>query len=232
MRRLELVGLAVGILSVIAVMSPPAFAVNLPDVSVTLSGGEYPIQLQATSSAKTFVGTASGALLKGKGMTLLLVSTELSALGSFTADLTAVEEPKEKAKCHSSGDAEGVVLLTGEYHVVPLEASGSTLGVLYLVSEREIICSSGVSPIIRGDTLSSLEGIGSEATELTSVSAKLEGSEAGTPDITGYFNDGGTKVTTKLEAEAGAGFVKADEDVEGPLELSVCSSQIVVITHR
>lgn len=234
MKRLKLVAVIMGALFALAMMASSAFAaVNLPDVSVTLAGGTYPIHILGTSPAKTDLFDASGAVLKGEGVTLLLLTKELSALGTFTTDFTNVEEPKEQSKCSTPGDAKGVVLVSGEFHVVPLEVSAALpLGVLFLVSEFEIKCEEGLNPIIRGDTLSTLEDLGTETTELTKVLGTLEGSESGEPALTSYFNNGGTKITVKLETEAGAGFVKSAENVVGPVDLSVLGSQMIVITGR
>ena len=233
MKRLKLAGVIMGALFALAMMASSAFAeVKLPDISVTLTGGTYPVHILGKSEANTSLGTASGVTLKGKGVTLLLLVKELSALGSFTADFTNVEETKHAIKCNTTGDVEGVVLLSGEFHVVPLEVSAALpLGVLFLVSEFEINCPGGTNTVVRGNTLSSLEDLGTETTELTKVLGTLEGAN-GVPDITHYFNDGGTEIKAKLESESGAGFVATDEDVEGPVDLSVLGSQMIVITNR
>lgn len=233
MKHFKLTAFPLAVLA-LAVGAASAFAtVNLPDISVTLAGGTYPIHLLGKTSAKTRVADAAGAVLEGAGATLLLLAKELSALGTFTSDFTSVEEPKTKDKCHTTGDAEGVMLSSGEYHLVPLEVSGALpLGILYLISEFETTCTGGIDVLFRGNMLSSLEGIGSESTELCGASTTLEGSETGKPDLSTYFNDGGTKITTKLETEAGAGFVQSDVDVTESISLSVLGSQMILITNR
>jgi hypothetical protein len=200
---------------------------GLPDISVTL-GGTYPVHLQGSlASASTGLETSSGSVLKGTGVTLLLLTTELSALGTFNADFTSVENV-EKIKCHSGGDAAGVVLLGGEFHLV---LSPQNLGILFLVSEFEVECPGGVNVLLRGNVLGGLTGIGGQSTELTSVGGVVEGSK-GKQNISEYFNAGGTKIKAKLEAEAGTGFTAASENVSGTVTLSVLGSQMIVISNR
>jgi hypothetical protein len=201
---------------------------GLPDISVTLTGGKYPVHaVGSLATAVTTLSSASGAVLGGNGVTLLLLTTELSGLGTFTADFTNVNNPNNKENCHSTGDVSGVVLLGGEFHLV---LSPNNLGILFLVSEFEITCGS-LSLLVRGNLLGGLTNIGGEANELTGVGGVLEGKE-GKQNISEYFNDGGTKVKAKLETEAGAGFVASAENVTGELVLSVLGSQMIVITNR
>jgi hypothetical protein len=115
---------------------------------------------------------------------------------------------------------------------VPISLSPLEQAVLLSVTEFEVVCPAGFSPTIRGDTLASAEDIGTEGQELTGFAGTLEGTSTGEPDISEYFNDGGTKITARLEVEAGSGFVKADENAEGQLGLTVLGSQMIVITNR
>jgi hypothetical protein len=204
---------------------------GLPDIAVTLSGGAYPIHLQGTvSSAATTLGTASGAVLTGTGATLLMLTTELSSLGTFTADFTKVKN-SSSAECHSSGDVAGVVLFGGEFHLVQVALSPLTQGALLLVSEFEIECTGGVDVLVRGNVLGSITGLGIESTELAELDSALEGSN-GKQSISEYYNDGGTKIKAKLESEAGAGFVASDENVSEEIQLDVLGSQMLVVHNR
>jgi hypothetical protein len=231
MKRLKIAGAVIGALLVAALTASAALAVSLPDISVTLTGGTYPIHAQGSlSKVQTSLGSASGVTLKGEGVTLLLLTTELSALGTFNTDFTNVTTPEGKP-CNSTGDASKVVLVKGEFHLVPINLSPLTLGILFLVSEFEIECEGGLDLVVRGNVLGSVNGIGSEGTELTGFGGVLEGSK-GKNNINEYYNDAGTKIKTALEAEAGAGFTASDENVEGELGLSVLGSQMLVITGR
>jgi hypothetical protein len=212
-------------------------AVNLPDISITLIGGIYPMHaVGSCTKCETTLGPAAGGVtLKGEGVTLLLLTTELSALGTFTADFTKVINPSNNVDCNSSGDPAGVVLVSGEFHLVPISLAPLTLGVLYLVTNFSIACSNLIEFLevtIRGNVLSSLEEIGSEATELTGFNVKLSVNNEDRQAIAEYYNDGGTKVKTKLELEDGSGFESAVEKINEKIPLNVLGSQMIVITDR
>jgi hypothetical protein len=233
MKRLKWAGILLGMLLGLALTATSALAaVTLPDISVTLTGGVYPIHAQGSTKAttETSLSTTGGGVLNGTGATLLLLAIELSALGTFTADFTHVENP-EKVKCHSVGDAEGVVLVSGEAHLVPISLSPVMGGALMLVTEFEVECPAGINVIVRGNVLASINNVGSEGTELTGVSGALKG-EKGKQAISEYYNDGGTKIKTKLESEAGAGFTKSAMNVEEEVPLQILGSQMVVVTGR
>jgi hypothetical protein len=232
MKRLKLVGVLLGALLALGIMATSALAaLSLPDISVTLTGGVYPVHAQGSSkaTAKTALETSGGGVLTGEGVTLLLLTTELSALGTFTSDFTKVVQ--EAKPCHTLGDAEGVVLLGGEFHLVPISLSPLNIGILFLVTEFEIECPTGVNVLVRGNVLGSVEGIGSEGTELTGFSGVLLG-EKGKQKISEYYNDGGTKIKTKLESEVGSGFTASSQQVGEPVGLQVLGSQMIVITGR
>jgi hypothetical protein len=207
-------------------------SVNLPDISVTLSGGTYPVHLQATTATgPTTLSTANGAVLTGTGATLLLLATELSALGTFTITFTNNLQAGSSNKCNSPGDAAGAILVNGEFHLVPVGLSPLKLGILFLVSTFTVLCESGIEIMVRGNFLGTLSKIGSEATELTEPLTEIEG-ERGRQNVSEYYNDGGTKVKAKLETEAGIGFVASAIDIGPGLGLAVLGSQMIVITNR
>jgi hypothetical protein len=207
------------------------FPSGLPDMSVTLSGGVYPINMEGSrTSATTSLGTASGVTLSGTGVTLALETTELSALGTFKSTFTKVKS-SEGIECNTAGDAKGVVLVKGEFHLVPINLSPLSTGTLFLVSEAEIECPGGVNVVVRGALISSLNGIGSETTELTGFGGELKGSK-GKQNLSEYYNVAGTKVKAKLESEAGVGFVMSDENISEEVKLTVEGSKMLVITGR
>lgn len=231
MGRLILAVMIVGaLLALGAAATTASGAVKLPDIAVTLTGGAYPIRIIGESATVTTAfGDASGFVSEGKGETILFLTTELSALGTFTADLTDITE--RNGDCETPGDGSGVVLVTGEAHAVPINLSPLEQGILLLVTEFEVVCP-GDDVEIRGDVLASATGAGSEGTELTGFSGALEGNDTGQQAISDYYNAGGTKIEAKLEAEIGAGFVKADEDDSEEIFNTVLGSQMIVITNR
>lgn len=229
MRRSKLIGTILGALFVLMAMAASASALALPDISLTLTGGAYPLQADgALSSAATSAGTASGVALSGKGVSVALLTTELSALGTFAATFSGVEEPANKEKCKTGSEPAGTVVATGEFHIVPLTTTG-TVGELYLVSFLEITCGT-IKVKFRGNVLATLNA-GSEGTELTKFGGVLEGSN-GAQKLSEYLNDTGSKVKANLESDAGLEFVKADANISGELSLSVEGSKMIVITGR
>jgi hypothetical protein len=206
-------------------------AVRLPDITVTLSGGAYPIYVEASlPNASVSFGSSSGIAIEGKGVTLLLLTSELSALGQFTAVITHYEEPLGGA-CNTPGDASGVILMHGEFHLVPTSLSPLALGILFLVSEFFIECPVDGREAIFGRMLGGLNDIGSEATELTGFGTTLVGRDS-EQQLSEYYNDGGTRIRTKLISESSLGIDEIDENVEGDLGLSVLGSRMLVITNR
>jgi hypothetical protein len=227
MKSVKLVGVVLGALLALAVMVSNTFA--LPDISVTLTGGTYPVHLNGSINVPTAIGSSSGVVFAGNGVTLLLLTTELSALGTFDATFTNVEDPNNGGTCNNVGQTKGTgnVLVTGEFHVV-LGPVG--LVILFLLTFLEMECGT-FAPEVRGDVLGSVQNAGSEGTELTSLAGELTGRE-GKQTLSEYFNSGGTIVKAKLETEAGSGFVTTSQNTEGQMGLSVLGSQMIVITGR
>jgi hypothetical protein len=206
----------------------PGAVGTLPDISVTL-GGSYPVHAQGSvANALTALSTTSGVALSGSGVTLLLLTTELSALGTFTSTFTKVKN-SESIECNTTGDAKGVVLVKGEFHLVL--APMADLGILFLVSEFEVECPTGINVLVRGNLIGSVTNIGNETSELTGFGGVLEGSK-GKQSLSEYINSTGTAVKAKLESEAGAGFAASAENVSEEVKLEVLGSQMIVINPR
>jgi hypothetical protein len=231
MKRLKLVAATTGTLLALSVLATAAVAeVKLPDISVTLSGGTYPLHIVGSIGGRTNASTLSGVALEGKGATLLLLLGELSALGTFTWDYTNVLDPFNGNQCNTLGDAAGVVLVPGEFHLVQINLNPLMVGLLYLISFTEIRCG-GTIILLRGRMLSTVVGIGNEGTELGGLGVTLVGKE-GKQELSEYYNTGGTRIKAELELEPGSGFVDADANIEGELGASVLGSQMYVITGR
>jgi hypothetical protein len=228
MNRLKLAGVFLGAVCALAMMAASsASALGLPDVSIAL-GGTYPLHLDGESAAATSLGSASGVTLEGKGVALLLLATELSALGTFSSTFKEVKVPGG-ASCKTGSEPAGTVLTTGEYHVVPLNLTG-TLGILFLVTFVELTC--GATKLkVRGNTVGTILKAGEEDTQLEELGGDLEGS-LGKPNVTSYYNDGGTLVTTSLETDAGLEFVKSDENVAGEVIVTALNNEMFEITGR
>ncbi len=230
MHRLKLVGVLLGALCALGVMAASASAFTLPDISIAL-GGTYPIHSEGSlPGAKTELGAANGVVLKGVGVSLLTLTNELSALGPFSSTFLNVE--KAGTICNSEGDAAGVVLVSGGFHIV-LGPGGTkkSLFILFLVATFVVHCGA-LEVEIRGDVLGTYNLAGeSEAEEYTTVLGTLEGTK-GKQKFTEYFNDGGTIVKAKLESEAGAGFTESDQNVEGDLVSTTLEGKMYTVTGR
>jgi hypothetical protein len=228
MNRLKLLGVSLVALFAMGMMATSAFA--LPDVSLTLSGSAFPLKLSYANNgtSKTELQSASGAVLSGEGLSLLLSTSVLTALGTFRADFFKVK--RSTTNCNSIGDATGVVLTEGTFAVVYTSLSPLTLGVLYSPKAFEVACGS-LDIEVQGTTISSLNGTGTEATELTNVFGQLAGTK-GKANIKTYYNTAGTALTAKLESNVGAGFAESNQIVEGEPVLTALGSNMFRITGR
>jgi len=212
----------------------------LPDVSVTLAGATYPLQLEVTLlTVKTKLSNVVKENLKGEGLLLLLLLNQLGSLGTFEALFTKVIN-KSGTACFSEEsskkDPSGEVLTKGTWHLVYTSLAGSTpglqLGVLYLVSPVEVVCGAEIVKV-KGDTLSSVvTPSGTETEEYTKMSGVLLGNGEGMPNIRVFYNDEGTSTKAKLEANFGAGFKESDEEVEETVMLTALEGKMFVITNR
>ena len=161
MKQLKLLGLALVAMFALGITVTSAFA--LPDISITL-GGAYPLHLNFADNGATVTKLESGAgtQLEGKGVSILLLTGELTALGTFRADFLNVT--RSGTNCNSVGDATNVVLTEGSFHIVYTNLSPLTLGTLFL--PKTVIIDCGKLEIeVKGDVIAGMNGIGTEATE-------------------------------------------------------------------
>jgi hypothetical protein len=233
MKKLKLVGIAMGMLFALSMMATTAAlaTVNLPDISITLRG-TYPIHAVGKVGAETMFGTTGGVVLKGAGITLLLLTTELSALGTFNATFTTMLN-SGNTSCSTAGNPAGTVTLLGEFHLVPTNLSPLNLGILFLLSQAEVVCVGNPATIVlQGSAVGGIKGLGEESTEISDFGVSLKG-ERSSQELSEYYNDGGTKVRASLRSEAGAGQLAASINiVEREIGLEVLGSQMLVITNR
>jgi hypothetical protein len=228
----KLLGVLVGALFALGAMAASASAFTLPDVSIAL-GGTYPLHSEGLlPTAPWEIGGAGGSVLTGTGVSLLLLTTALSALGTFSSTLVKAKRSATE-ECHSVGDAQGVVLVGGEFHIV-LGPGGTKqlLYILFLVQDIEIICEGGLENEVRGSVLGTFALNGEvETEEYETARGRLEG-ERGKQNFAEYFNDGGTIVKAKLEVESGGGFTASDENVAGEFILTTLNGQMFTVTGR
>lgn len=229
MHRLQLVGVLLGALCALGMMAASAFAV-LPDISIAL-GGVYPLHfVDSLPTAGMSLGSGSGVVFSGTGVSLLTLASELSALGSFFEQFLSVGQGAKK--CNTPGDAKGVVLISGPFHIV-LGPGGLPIftNILFLFDTFTTFCE-GLEVEVRGSVLGTyVLASGAEADEYTTALGMLEG-ENGKQKFTEYKNDAGTIVKAKLESESGAGFVESDENITQPILLTALEGKMFTVTSR
>ena len=237
MRHFKLLGVAVAALCMMGIATASS-AFVLPDISLTL-GGTYPLHLEVTLlTVRTALSNVVKETITGEGLLVLYLLTALGHLGTFQALFTKTVKGIEP--CFSeegiSKDPSGEILTKGSWHLVYTSLANSTqglqLGILYLVSPVKIKC----GPIeinVKGDTLSSVDTLaGGEATEYTSLGGILKGDGEGHPNIKFFYNEGGTSVKAKLEANFGTGFKEAAEEISELVTVTALESNMFVVTSR
>jgi hypothetical protein len=227
----KLVGVLVGALFALGVMAASATAFTLPDISIAL-GGTYPLHSEGSlPTAATELSTSGGSVLTAVGVSLLVLSIELSALGTFSSTFLKVKRKTEG--CHSVGDEQGVVLVSGEVHAVLGPGGTKKLGFsLFLLTRFLIICEDGLEIEVLGSVLGTAALNGEVETEEYEVARGKLTAKIGVPALSEYFNDGGTIVKAGLESESGGGFVKSAENVEGELILTTLNGKMYTVTGR
>jgi hypothetical protein len=202
---------------------------------VIVPGNGYPLHIEITllTQATKLSAGSEKTTLKGVGLLLLYLISQLTALGTFEVLFLAVESA-EKVKCNSAGDKSGEILTSGTFHIVYTSLSGSAnglqLGVLFLPLPVSVTC--GEEKIkIQGSALSSISGAGTEGTELTNLAGSLTGNGKGVPALKVFYNDAGEAKEAKLESNFGAGFVQTAEET-GSVSAKALEGEMFVITSR
>jgi hypothetical protein len=228
MRHLKVLGVALIAMFAFGLTATSAFA-TLPDLSIAL-GGAYPVHLQFNDVEKTGtrLNTTAGNKLSGKGLLVLLLSTALSALGTFEAlflkvknGTTACEQEGEKNKEE--------VLTSGEFHLVYPTLSPLTLGIAFLLHLILIKCGA-VKIHIEGCVVGKITHPEKASEDVELATGLLEGDKKGKNTITEYENEAGEKVKGILLANFGTGFLQAEEAVEEPVHLETLEKKMFTIS--
>jgi hypothetical protein len=208
----------------------PATASALPDTSLTLPGSTFPLHLNFADNGvtRTQLQSASGVVIEGAGLSLLILIGDLTALGTFRADFLHIQRGAKA--CNSVGDPKDVVLVEGSSDLVYTGLSPLTLGTLYLPKAFEVECE-GLVIELKGSVLASANGAGTENSELTTTSGQLTGTK-GKPAITTYYNDSGQLLVATLLSNAGAGFVTSTLIVEGEPLVTALGNNMFRVTSR
>jgi hypothetical protein len=211
----------------------------LPDISVTLTGATYPLHLEVTLlTVKTKLTNVIKENITGEGLLVLYLLTALGHLGTFETLYTHWKKGTTACFSEEGGkkDPSEELLTHGTWHLVYTSLAGSTqglqLGILYLVSPVTIKC--GNEEIrFQGDMLWSVDTLsGTEATEYTSLGGILAGNGEGKPNIRFFYNEAGTSVKAKFEANFGNGFKEAAEEIAELVTVTALEGKMFVVTSR
>jgi hypothetical protein len=233
MNRLKLLFLSVCALVVVGAVAASSASAScgtpcLPTVLLA-TGGTLPVDIHsATDNPNNGIPSklenASGALLEGKGFSVLFSLTNLKNMSdsSYLALFLEVTEVAEKNKCNTTGDKTGEVLLPTALFLLVGKPNGGVLG-LQLVPEFVIKCST-LSIKVKGSAMGSLTPTGKKlAANSNEALANLHcksGSSTAEPEFSKYLNESGAEtLIPTLLANAGAGFVKSCEEIIPTLTL-------------
>ncbi|MFI5091748.1 MAG: hypothetical protein ACHP7P_17065, partial [Terriglobales bacterium] len=232
-RHLKVLGVALVAIFAFGITATSAFA--LPDVHLAL-GEAYPLHLNFADNGATptELQSTGGGVLKGKGLLVLFLGSELSALGRYEALFLNVTLKGES--CNSEGDKTGEVLTTGDYHIVWLTlksdpAKALTIGVAFLVLPDVVVKCGKLEITVTGCALGSIEG--ENAADVTKVTGKLESDKKGKNLLTKYYNNEGKLVGCILLSAFGKGleFLQSSEAVGEAVPLEALESKMFTILN-
>jgi hypothetical protein len=215
--------------ALLARVAGSAYAV--PVVSVALGGSSATWQAESETVGSA-ISSVSGEKIAGEGFlaTLTIPLRGSDILLKFAKHNSTACESEEGG----SKDRSGEVLLLGSWRAVYTSLSPLDLGVLFLLSPTTIDCGTE-EVLVKGDALASINAseLGSfESTEYTQLGQVLKGNGAGVPSLTTYYNEAGTAVKAKLEANFGTGFKSAAAEIAEQMTATVKESKMFVITSR
>jgi hypothetical protein len=186
-----------------------AMALELPDVHI-LEGETYPVTGEGTVKGEDLfvLETELGEKILAREIKIKIELSELTSLGIAVVDLTeTVEKKLGGTKCNTVGDAAGVVLINGEYHIVDISTSPLTIAFLLLFPELTLECGK-VKVKVRSPLIASITKVTS-GTETTQFGIASKCSGKGKQELREYLNDEGAKTKGTLSANFGLGFETA-----------------------
>jgi hypothetical protein len=226
MQRLKMLGLAV-----LAVFALAAVAVSSASAlpTVTALPGETTGNIIATTSATgeniAELSTALSAPITSEKVKLEVSIPSGASLGPYVANFSGATF--EKQQCNTAGDADGVILVSGEAHLVDaVLGAGTTPAVSFLIpGTLEILCGPLGKPTltikITGGTLGKIGVKNNE--EITSFKGALKCTKAnnGKQELKELINDEGAKVKSILSANLGLGAESGCEEVKEEVTLGL-----------
>jgi hypothetical protein len=217
MRYLKILGTALVAMLLFGIVATSALTFPLPDAHA-LATFEYPLHLQFADNGKTNanLNDVAGNRLEGKGLLVLFLLKDLSSLGEFEALFLNVVKVNKTGNvpCNSVSDKKGEVLLTGIFHIVPLNTSKKEEdGIDFEFNAFEIEC--GPTKVkIEGSVISTVNYKGvKENEDFTELCGRLGGNGKGINNITEYIEDNGLKVKDVLLVDFGNGLKQASLEI-------------------
>jgi hypothetical protein len=225
MRRLKMLSLAaLAVFALAAVAVSSASALALP--TVTALPGETTGNIIATTSATganiAELSTALSAPIASEKVKLETSFASGASEGTYTASFTNAEF--EGTKCNTSGDPDGVILISGFDHLTITPGPIPTITFLVsgtLVIECGPLTHPTISIKITGGTIGKLSV--TNGSEVTSFKGALKCTKAnnGKQELKEIFNDEGKAVKVILSANLGLGAESGCEEVKEELTLSL-----------
>jgi hypothetical protein len=234
MRRLKLVGLALMVTFVVSVIAATAAsALELPDIHI-LPKETFPLVGEGSTKAKEEKSISlqtENSKLPAEEVKILVKVTELSPLGEIDLHFVNVHESKKpENKCNTEGDAEGVVLVKGEFHLVFTSFEPNPLEIAALVlfpSPLTVKCNKGKLNVkVKPPALARVKA--EKGKDIESFVATAHCKKAGEQELSSYFNDAGTLLTKQLlGAEFGAGANENGcEEIEEPVTVKIAAASL------
>jgi hypothetical protein len=219
MRQLTVLGAA--LVAIFALGIATSALAILPDLHCLKSEEpgttKCPVHLHFADNGvtKTELQSTAGGKLEAKGVSILLLTKELSGLGTYGTIFLHVEWKKENTTCNTKGDAAGAVVTKGTFHIVYWSLNPLRVGIAFLPEEVTMECGAGKIIRLKGCLLSTAEPKKPFESELdvTNIDGALEGT-AGINKLTKYDDQNGNQVSCILLSEfRGAGFAQSMEVV-------------------
>jgi hypothetical protein len=202
MRRLKAFGLAFLAIAALAVITAASASAILPDIHLLPTEASKAITGEGTiaKASVAILESELGTKVEADELKVLLGLTPLTALGLY--DLHFVKVKLIAESCSSEGDAAGVVLAKGEFHLVFVGLSPTTtlaVGVLLLFGAAGVKFKCGkVSFTVKGAIVVSFKGLNEVNNDITEFDVNAKCVKPGFQDLTSYEDENGNPVTKQL----------------------------------
>lgn len=201
-------------LFILGITTASASAV-LPKVAL-LEGEKFPLTVtnEITTTKGIQVETVGGNKFICTARKTTLSWNEPSPLGTYVLDYTGCKDGA--LPCHTFGDPQETMLLTGEFHFVPVPGGGDAIA--YLQPMAYIIFCGAKEEVKVKEEGTFLEAYNGEfKKDITTFKGGDKGAK-GKPALTKYLNEEGKEVEASLKLNFGLGFETADLNIEKELE--------------